>query len=275
MPAKRKYALAVVLTWALALIPSAHYAYRQLQENRIVDHYLNSRGLASLPVSKASAIRVSDQIRSDFNVKRSSFVALKMGDRPFLREDTRFLLTHKEGECGEGTRVIINLLSRLGFDATRITLYDRTLNPAHTLVSVVIDGSEYFVDSINSSVEWNGLLKTYDVSTLHFNVLPYEGNIITRTDSSKKAASLGTPESLAGFLNHYWLYSYEAIPYSKLLSKARMSVRAFNLERPHRLVSLLAEKPNLLMFFFTFALSLLITYILHRLKFISAICARK
>ena len=40
-----------------------------------------------------------------------SFVALKMGEGPFLREDARFPLTHREGERGEGTRVIISLLA--------------------------------------------------------------------------------------------------------------------------------------------------------------------
>ena len=178
---RRSYAIALTLLWIITFLLALYYGYRQLKESETVDNYLISTGLAGLPISKETAVRVSDQVRRDFNVNAPSFVALKMDARPFLREDTGFLLTHKEGECGEGARVIVNLLNRLGFDATRFSLYDRRLFPAHTLVSVVIGEKEFLVDSINSSPEPNRLLKTYDVSPIHFSILDYRGNIKTRT----------------------------------------------------------------------------------------------
>ena len=105
-----KYFFAALLTWGITLIPAMYYAYMQVLENRIVDE-LPARRLHRRALSKEIAIRISDQVRRDFNVNERSFVALKMGERPFLSEDARFPLTHREGERGEGTRVIISLLA--------------------------------------------------------------------------------------------------------------------------------------------------------------------
>lgn len=262
---RRSYAIALTLLWIITFLLALYYGYRQLKESETVDNYLISTGLAGLPISKETAVRVSDQVRRDFNVNAPSFVALKMDARPFLREDTGFLLTHKEGECGEGARVIVNLLNRLGFDATRFALYDRRLFPAHTLVSVVIGEKEFLVDSINSSPEPNRLLKTYDVSPIHFSILDYRGNIKTRTELKKNLDKANRPEALNGFLEHYWLYSYEAVPYTKLLSALHLNIRAFNLSRPPRWISALAEKPNMIMFLVTFLSSVLIAYLLNKL----------
>jgi hypothetical protein len=232
---RKRYATALLITaWVLAFTPPLYYAYRQILENRIVNDYLRSRNLDGLPLTKENAVRVSDQVRREFNTNVNSFMVLKMGKRPFLREDSGFLLTHKEGVCGEGARVIINLLSRLGFDATRVTLYDRNLNPAHALVSVLIDDREFLVDSINSSAEWNRALKQQDLSPVHFQILRYSGNIIEGSAASKAARLAAVPKSFSRFMDHFWLYSYEAVPYSKVLSAAGLEVRAFNLSRPHR-----------------------------------------
>ena len=62
-------------------------------------------------------------------------------ERPFLRRGTEWLLRAREGWCGEGTRVMVNLLGRLGFDATRVTLYDAQLRAVHTLVSIRVGGA--------------------------------------------------------------------------------------------------------------------------------------
>lgn len=274
MPGGRNYVFAVILTWGVTLLPSTYYAYRQVLEDKIVDGYLYANGLVGSSITRETAIRVSDQIRKDFNINESSFVALKMSGRPFLREDTGFLLTHREGVCGEGTRVIINLLSRLGFDATRVTLYDRHLFNAHTLVSVLVDGHEFFVDSINSSSESNALLKTYDLAPNHFRLMSYRGDIAQRVDLKTSVSKQVMPKALAPFFARYWLYSYEAIPYAKLLDVVGLEVRAFNLKRPPRLLSIMAEKPNMVMFLAAFIASVMATYALHRFRIIRKLMSR-
>jgi hypothetical protein len=273
---KQKQHLAVLtLVGVIALLPSMYYAYMQIEENKIVDHYLSQNKLGGLPVSKETAIRVSDQVRDDFNVNESSFTALNLAERPFLRKDVGFLLTHKEGLCGEGTRVIVNLLSRLGFNASRITLFNRELQSAHTLVSVVIDEQEFFLDSINSTEEVNELLRNNNISSNDFNLMHYSDNISTRREFARTGQSRIDQEGLIKFFDRYWLYSYEATPYSKILTKIGFDVRVFNFKRPNQWISVLSEKPNKIMFLFTLIVSVLTLYLLHKLKIVRKILLMK
>ncbi len=224
-------------------LPASYFLLHQWQENRIVDAYLEEIGLSEAPVNRATAVAVSRAVRRDFNVDETRFDAIQYGSRPFLREDTEFLLTHREGLCGEGTRVIANLLQRLDFDATRVTLYNRELESAHTLVSVSLDGREILVDSINAMPEVTQTLETHDLSTADFNVLSYNDNLAERR---RMAGNLhGYDEATIDFFTKYWLYSYEALPYAKLLTTVGLDVRAFNFDRPSLWVSSLAEKPHL------------------------------
>jgi hypothetical protein len=122
-------------------------------------------------------------------------------------------------------------------------------NP-HTLVSGYRQ-ARVFVDSINSEQEVNELLKNYDMSSNEFNLTRYSDNIVKRREFVKAGNSGIKPEGFRTFFNHYWLYSYEAIPYAKLLTKIGLDVRVFNFKRPNHWISSLAEKPNMLMFFVT------------------------
>lgn len=267
MSNQKKYFIALILTWTAILIPSMYYAYMQVKENKIVDQYLYLNNLIGLPISKETAVRVSDQVRRDFNVNKSCFVVLKMAERPFLREDAGFLLTHKEGLCGEGTRVIVNLLNRLGFDATRLNIIDRKLQSGHTLVSVVIDGQEFFVDSLNSSEATNDLLKKNIISSNDFFHMHNSDNIVKRREFviSDKSYS---QEGYVKFFNYYWIYSYGAIPFSKLLTKIGFDVIVLNFNRPNKLVSVMAEQPNMVMFIVTFIASVFTMFLLHKLRVI-------
>jgi hypothetical protein len=245
----------------------------QVQENTIVDEYLSSAKLVGLTISKETAVHVSNKVRKDFNTNESSFGTLNLEERPFLREDVGFLLTHKEGVCGEGARVIVNLLNRLGFDATRITLYNKQLQSAHTLVSVLIDENEFFIDSINSSAEVNKLLVNTDISPNDFNFLHYTDKLSKRREFVK-SNHIDQPKEYVNFFNNYWLYSYEATPYSKLLTKAGFDVKVLNFDRPNHWLSLIAEKPNSVMLFVTFMVSIVTMYLLLQFRIISTIFRR-
>ena len=262
-----KYLSLLLLAWLILLTPTGYYLYKQHIEDTAVTAYLEENGFSDLPISKETAIRISNQIRNEFNIDEKSFKTLKLSKRPFLRNDTLFLLTHKEGLCGEGTRVIVNLLNELGFDATRITLYNRNLKGLHTLISVVINGEEFLIDSINSPEEINNIINNYNISTADFKVIRYSDNVNERR-KFEEAIKTKTKEEYAAFFNQFWLYSYEALPYAKLLSKLGINVRTFNFMRPHPWLSSLAEKPHLLTACFTFTLSLMLLYLIHKLGII-------
>jgi hypothetical protein len=237
------YAAFLAVLWLVALLPAGYFGYRQAAENAIVHDYLAHNGLADLPLTKASAVRISQQVRADFQTDEHRFNALDMRKRPFLREDTAFLLRHKEGLCGEGTRVLVNLLLHAGYDASRITLFDRELRSFHTLVSVKLAGHEFLLDSINTPRSINAFLNERDVSVAAFRVAAYSDDLAVRRASARQAVTaLEHP-----FVARVSAYSYDAVPYTKLFSALGISVRMFNFERPAPIVSAIAERPNLLL----------------------------
>lgn len=210
-----------------------------------MDNYLLQNKLIGLKNNKETAILVANQVRSDFNTKEKKFVNLDMTKRPFLRHDVTFLLKYKEGLCGEGARVIVMLLNRLGFNACRVTLYNRHLQSSHTLASVVIDKKEYFIDSINSSKDINKFLSKNNVSSSDFNLMHYSDNALKRRSFVREQKFL-TNDKYKDFFINYYIYSYESIPYSKLLTRVGIDVRVFNLQRPHRAIAILGESPNII-----------------------------
>lgn len=254
----RSIGLAALLV--ASFLPAAWFALRQRAEDAAVDRYLRVHGLAGLPVTPATAVRVSQAVRADFQTDESKWRSLDYRHRPFLRRDTAFLLGAREGLCGEGTRVIVNLLQRLGFDATRVTLYGQHLQGLHTLVSIRLGDRELLVDSINSPDSVNRLLNRGDLSTRDFRVASYSGDILERDALTRALAerdTLGADSSRAGFFRVYRAYSYEALPVTKLLARAGLDWRVFNLTRPARGLSSLAEKPRALTAVACFALAVL------------------
>lgn len=215
-----------------------YFLSKQVAENQLVEDYINSNGLKG-PLTMDTAIAVANQVRKDFNADESTFTSYDLSDRPFLREDVAFLLTNREGLCGEGTRVIAVILQTLGFDATRITLFNKQLMPSHTLVSVKLNGEEFLVDSINSKPELTQYLNNNKVSSKYFNVRSYHERF------KKKENAYQNPEGIP--LSSYWLYSYESLPISKFAALLGLDLRVFNLERPPLVVSKLAERPNMIM----------------------------
>lgn len=258
-----KYMAVLLMIWTVTMLPAVNYFTKRLDVNSAIDTYLSMHGLHGLPVTRETAIRVSDQLRKDFNTDVKTFKALNVGTRPYLREDVAFLLKNKEGLCGEGARVLVRLLIDMGFDATRITLYDEHLQSSHTLVSVMLDGKEFLVDSINSTPSDNEILKKYVVSTSGFNVLHYTDNILRRWERESAESSTAIPKDLRSFYENYWLYSYEAIPITKILTGLGVNVRVFNFQRPGSWISMLAESPNTFLLILSLVCSTAITYLAH------------
>lgn len=243
----RRATMGLAAVVAASLLPAAFFGTLQLREDAAVDRWLRDRGLAGAAADPATAVRVSQAVRAEFEVDDAHWKALDVARRPFLRHDTEWLLRAREGWCGEGTRVLVNLLLRLGFDATRVTLYDGRLQAAHTLVSIRTGGRERLVDSINTPDSLNAFLNRTAVSTADFGLLHYTDDLVARHAFARAAAGPDTaavdPER-AAFFRHYPLYSYEAFPLTKLLTRAGIDWRVLHLSRPPRWVSSLAEKPR-------------------------------
>jgi hypothetical protein len=254
----------VVVVVLIATTPGFYHLLRHIEENQIIDDYLAQNQLADLPVCKESAIRVSNQVRKDFNTNEQEFAHLQMNKRPFLREDVGYLLTYREGLCGEGTRVIVRLLCALGFDATRVTLFDKRLVPAHTLVSVKIDNEEFWIDSINSGDALNRTLQNYNVSSNTFTLVHYNQDITARR--MKNDSFDVQPDAVKHAFNKYWLYSYEGLPMTKIMSTLGFDGHILNFKRPESFLAHLGEKPHLILFLFYLLIGVASTYILHRSK---------
>lgn len=217
------------------LFPACHQSYLQAQENRIVREYLVENGLVGLPQSRETIVRVVDQVRKDFNIDEASWTGFDRYGGGFLRHDTEELLQHREGLCGEGSRVVINLLDGLGYNATRVGLFSPQLRLTHALVSVRLGEKEFLVDSINSFPEVNEVIDTVEISPEHF---PFE-----RYRQPLPELPTHDPR-LMDFIARYPVYSYEAVPYTKLLYAVGVDTRVIALERPSHFVSMLAEKPH-------------------------------
>lgn len=257
--ASRGRTIALALMVVASLVPAGWYAARLRGERVVVDAYLRERGLAGLPVTKETAVRVSQAVRADFEIDQTKWRRLDYTNRPFLRRGPGWLLEAREGLCGEGTRVLVALLGRLGFDATRVTLYNAHLQGVHTLVSVKLGDRETFIDSINSPEDFNRLLNTQDVSAEDFRIVHYSGDILERHAAAAAVAARDTATTdpvRARFLDFYRAYSYEAIPVSKLAHAAGLDWRVFNFNRPPRWVSALAESPRAIMTLLWLALAL-------------------
>ena len=142
---------------------------------------------------------------------------------------------------------MVNLMGRLGIDATRVTLYDSRLRGLHTLVSIRVGGKERLVDSINTPDDMNAFIEREELSTANFPVLHYTDDIVARHALGAELAArdtAGTDPVREAFFREFCTYSYEALPFSKLLTKVGIDWRVLNLERPARWNSSLAEKPR-------------------------------
>lgn len=271
----KKFYIYVLAVWILLLSPAVYYAVKQSGENSQLSSYLKSAQLNPESGAWQNAIKLSQKLRAEFVVDESSFKKLEMSNRPFLRESSAQLLTIKEGQCGEGTRVLVNLLLEAGYDATRVSLYDSFLNSSHTLVSLIDGGQEYFIDSINTQAVMNAYMNTHQINAKRFQVVKYQDDVTLRsaeTAEFQRHSQLETPlesEVESRFFNRFKYYSYEAVPLTKLMSLTGLDLRVLNFKRPPPFISSLAEKPNQIMAIFWILLSTATAVLLVAAKWVS------
>lgn len=89
------------------------------------------------------------------SLDRGRFYDLR--NRPVLRHRARETWEHAEGYCGEGARVMVNMLDAPDVRAARIILH-MTTGGQHIAVAYFHDGQWFLADSINSPAGFNDWL---------------------------------------------------------------------------------------------------------------------
>ena len=211
------------------------------KEEKVISKYIETMQIDKNNFSTMSEYfsAISDYVNTDFNTERNTWKSINLKQRPFLRQSVKELLNIKEGVCGEGTRVIIKILHSLGYDATRLAFYSKRFGAAHALVSVDINGTEILVDSINFNKELHEIFKTSESNMKMIDIIYYGQRFF------KENKNIQTNFSKY-FKQNFSTYSYEAIPYSKLISKLGGNKHIFNYDRPNKYLSYLAESVYLI-----------------------------
>ena len=188
------------------------------------------------------AKKIGGLIFTEFTVDSSQWKFHDRVNRDFLRTSVRDLLRTKEGLCGEGARVNVRLLLAAGFDATRIVLRTPKLgNSGHTVVSVLLNGQEFLVDTINSPPWFHNLVNNEILNTQCYPIPRYSqrmGKNAYQSAVSSQACTILT--------SHLPMYDYQAIPYSKLANLIGFDVYVLNLARPSKFISYFAESVYLI-----------------------------
>lgn len=213
--------------------------YHQKEKVEIKSFLVQNKLRKSKYIDKSLAIAVSDAVRQRFSTDQSKWTFINRKQEPFLKYSALQLLRHKEGKCGKAARVIIKILQYLGYDAARISLLERDLNTrtGHTLISIVIEGKEYFIDSVNSPEKFNHFIKTNHPNTDCF---------INKRAKKKLNKVKGVDAKNCRYINDRFVTYNYGIPFSQILSDLEIDIDVFIYKRPHKISSYLIESVYLL-----------------------------
>jgi len=245
------FLLAILFLAVNAVFICQHYS-----EKKFVQKFVKSHSLEFSAQSKKNAFIVSDTLRRLFVLDTSKWNHRSTNFRkmPFFRTSVRNLLSSREAICGGGARVLCRILLESGYDATRVVLVKKNFGAmGHVVVSVIIDGKEYWIDTLNSPESLNQLLKKEHIYSGTVKIIPYRQRYNPEFTNVKYSA-----DSLINEFQHeYIAYTYESVPLSKLLNAAGFDVFVLNFKRPPVIFSYLAESVYLL-----YALTFSCAYIL-------------
>lgn len=145
-----KFLFLVLTVWAISsLLFSAGDFAQFLSEERRLRKVLSEIGVEGMDRREAArAIQSAVRSRVTAVPKKGKFY--DVADRPALRHTAVETWTHAEGQCGEGARLIVNLLLANGIEASRINLSNEKTQFYHTAVAYQAEGKWWLLDSINS-----------------------------------------------------------------------------------------------------------------------------
>lgn len=142
-----------VLCWVLlmALVPGRDL-YSYYIERTQLQGVVDSLELAGKSPGEAAAL-IQHAVRARTST-RSNGLHYSVKSRPKLRHTAWQTWQMAEGQCGEGARLIVNLLQLAGVPATRVNLTNSSPRFYHTAVAYQDKGEWWFLDTINSSAEF-------------------------------------------------------------------------------------------------------------------------
>jgi hypothetical protein len=95
----------------------------------------------------ATAVSVRDFIHEDIECDYASCLFFRLSSRPFWGYRVSEIIEHREGQCVEATRLMINIFASLGIPSRKIYLFGENMH----CVMEIFDGSNYvLLDTINS-----------------------------------------------------------------------------------------------------------------------------
>ena len=214
-------------------------------ETCVVNKFIENHALKFSDQSKKNAFLISDNLRAEFEVDTTKWKinTSDFAKLPFFRTSVKKLLSSREALCGGGARVLCRILLESGYNATRVVLFTRNFGAmGHVIVSIMVNGKEYFIDTLNSPDDLNELLKKYDINSDAIKIIPYK----QRYNKKFIDVRYSKDSLISNFQRNYIAYSYEAVPFSKLLNSIGFDVYVLNLKRPPFIFSYFAESVNLL-----------------------------
>ena len=214
-------------------------------ETSVVNKFIENHALKFPGQSKKNAFLISENLRAEFEVDTTKWKInpTDFAKLPFFRTSVKKLLSSREALCGGGARVLCRILLESGYNATRVVLFTRNFGAmGHVIVSIMVNGKEYFIDTLNSPDDLNELLKKYDINSDVIKIIPYK----QRYNKKFIDVRYSKDSLISKFQRNYIAYSYEAVPFSKLLNSIGFDVYVLNLKRPPFIFSYFAESVNLL-----------------------------
>lgn len=214
-------------------------------ETSVVNKFIENHALKFPGQSKKNAFLISENLRAEFEVDTTKWKInpTDFAKLPFFRTSVKKLLSSREALCGGGARVLCRILLESGYNATRVVLFTRNFGAmGHVIVSIMVNGKEYFIDTLNSPDDLNELLKKYDINSDVIKIIPYK----QRYNKKFIDVRYSKDSLISNFQRNYIAYSYEAVPFSKLLNSIGFDVYVLNLKRPPFIFSYFAESVNLL-----------------------------
>ena len=136
----------------VSLISVIYFSFLYVQDKHYVKgyiKYLNENSIINGEMSSyEKSIGIRDFILRSINTDLRTCKFFDYSRRPLWGYRVSDILKSREGQCGEGTRLLINILSALDIPSRRVYLYNYTMN--HALVEI-FDGKYWILlDSINS-----------------------------------------------------------------------------------------------------------------------------
>jgi hypothetical protein len=139
----------VVLLWLIVTVGAVSPDAVQSWRERAAISDLSDRLAAGSTDTGEIAYRVLDAVAARVRPLRNGEF-YRVNDRPLLRHTAWQTWTYGEGLCGEGARLILNLLRAQGIPASRVNLLNNKTGFYHVAVAYWDRGEWWLLDSVNA-----------------------------------------------------------------------------------------------------------------------------